>query len=403
MAYIDCPELSSVFGCDVVVHATQARSSAHAACAQLRGVGHAVGGWHGEVRRSRIGVGLEQSSGVVPVQDLGEGVSISHAEHLVTFEPKGNCLGVGTLHPYIKFGRLCILYIWCCGVGCDMVSLDDGLPHRCMAGQDTDTGLQQQEKPGMPSTGAAMGAMAMGDMGSMGAMGGLADVMGMGPMGAMTSFLDGMGLQGKHAAPINQEVLGEFYGIVKSYNPEKGFGFIVCDALKHQHDGDVYLHSRHIGDFKVGQEVKFQAYLHNGRLQGRELQDATGMVGPQTGAAPGLDTEQELGVFVGKIKNYNHEKGFGFIVCEALNLQGYQGDVFLHSKNKGTFEAGDEVAFMAVLRQGKLQGKDLQAASAVLGEMGIMAPTMGGMGGSMMGMMGMMSDMDPAAKRARMY
>jgi hypothetical protein len=24
MAYIDCPELSSVFGCDVVVHATQA-------------------------------------------------------------------------------------------------------------------------------------------------------------------------------------------------------------------------------------------------------------------------------------------------------------------------------------------------------------------------------------------
>ncbi|CAK9091990.1 EF-hand domain-containing protein [Durusdinium trenchii] len=212
-----------------------------------------------------------------------------------------------------------------------------------------------------------------------------------------------MGLQGKHAAPINQEVLGEFYGIVKSYNPEKGFGFIVCDALKHQHDGDVYLHSRHIGDFKVGQEVKFQAYLHNGRLQGRELQDATGMVGPQTGAAPGLDTEQELGVFVGKIKNYNHEKGFGFIVCEALNLQGYQGDVFLHSKNKGTFEAGDEVAFMAVLRQGKLQGKDLQAASAVLGEMGIMAPTMGGMGGSMMGMMGMMSDMDPAAKRARMY
>jgi len=24
---------------------------------------------------------------------------------------------------------------------------------------------------------------------------------------------------------------------------------------------------------------------------------------------------------VGKIKNYNHEKGFGFIVCEALNLQ----------------------------------------------------------------------------------
>eukprot|EP00438_Fugacium_kawagutii_P011706 Skav231761 [mRNA] locus=scaffold695:176775:189959:- [translate_table: standard] len=215
------------------------------------------------------------------------------------------------------------------------------------------------------------------------------------PLGPSAS----MGMPGKGGPPMNQEVLGEFYGIVKSYNPEKGFGFIVCDALKNQHDGDVYLHSRHIGDFKVGQEVKFQAYLHNGRLQGRELQDATGMVGPQTGFAPlptaGGGEEQELGVFVGKIKNWNHEKGFGFIVCEALNLQacrsvavpsraspapaasswggqGYQGDVFLHSKNKGTFEAGDEamgssaqqtnlVAFMAVLRNSKLQAKDLQA------------------------------------------
>lgn len=26
--------------------------------------------------------------------------------------------------------------------------------------------------------------------------------------------------------------------------------------------------ARNIGDFKVGQEVKFQAFLHNGRLQG---------------------------------------------------------------------------------------------------------------------------------------
>lgn len=26
---------------------------------------------------------------------------------------------------------------------------------------------------------------------------------------------------------------------------------------------------RYVGDFKVGQEVKFQAFLHNGRLQGR--------------------------------------------------------------------------------------------------------------------------------------
>eukprot|EP00435_Cladocopium_sp_Y103_P045926 s1441_g13.t1 len=152
---------------------------------------------------------------------------------------------------------------------------------------------------------------------------------------------------GKH----NEEILGEFFGVVKSYNPDKGFGFIACDALKGQH-GDVYLNSRNIGDFKVGQEVKFQAFLHNGRPQGRDLRDATGRVGPQSGAAPGAE-EQELGVFAGKIKNFNQEKGFGFIVCDALATQGFQGDVFLHQKHKGEFKEGDYVAFMAVLRNGK--------------------------------------------------
>lgn len=76
---------------------------------------------------------------------------------------------------------------------------------------------------------------------------------------------------GKGGKP-SEEGLGEFYGIIKSYNPEKGgrimllkvpqswptcsepqshpskpfagFGFIACDALKNQHEGDVYLNTR---------------------------------------------------------------------------------------------------------------------------------------------------------------
>eukprot|EP00439_Symbiodinium_sp_Y106_P022632 s1019_g2.t2 len=97
---------------------------------------------------------------------------------------------------------------------------------------------------------------------------------------------------------------------------------------------------------------------------------------------------------VGRIKTFHAEKGFGFIVCEALNLQGYQGDVFLHHRHKGSFEPGDEVAFMAILRNGKLQGKDLQAAAAVLGD---------GLGGIMGGMMtGIIGGMESEPKRARM-
>jgi len=169
----------------------------------------------------------------------------------------------------------------------------------------------------------------------------------------------------------NQEVLGEFYGIVKSFNPIKGFGFIACDALKEAYsDGDVYLHSRNVGDFKVGGEVKFQAFLHNGRLQGRNLEDATGLVKPQSGVMPGVgagDEEQELGIFVGKIVNYDESKGFGFIKCESLAMQGYQGDAFFDQRELKNHQKGDQVAFMAFLRKGKLAAKDLEPAASVLG------------------------------------
>eukprot|EP00931_Biecheleriopsis_adriatica_P026108 TRINITY_DN1590_c0_g2_i1.p1 TRINITY_DN1590_c0_g2~~TRINITY_DN1590_c0_g2_i1.p1 ORF type:complete len:448 (+),score=119.35 TRINITY_DN1590_c0_g2_i1:175-1344(+) len=177
--------------------------------------------------------------------------------------------------------------------------------------------------------------------------------------------------KGKGKDDPNQEVLGEFYGIVKSYNPIKGFGFIACDALKEAYsDGDVYLHNRYVGDFKVGQEVKFQAFLHNGRLQGRHLEDAAGLVKPQSGVMPGVGAQEEdteLGIFVGKIVNYDHDKGFGFIKCESLAMQGYQGDAFFDQREKGDFDRGDQVAFMAYLRKGKLAARELQPAASVLG------------------------------------
>lgn len=195
---------------------------------------------------------------------------------------------------------------------------------------------------------------------------------------------------GKHSGGKgkDQEVLGEFYGVIKAFNAEKGFGFISCDALKASHEGDVYLHQKNILDFKIGQEVKFEAYLHNRRLQGRNLVDATGMVGAQTGAMPGMGDEQELGMFLGNLKVFHEDKGFGFIVCDSLSVQGYQGDVFVHSKSKGQFNVGDNVAFMAILRNGKLQARDLEDPAEVLGPEAAAAAASGsggGMGGGCMG------------------
>merc|ERR1740138_632187 len=62
---------------------------------------------------------------------------------------------------------------------------------------------------------------------------------------------------GPSKPPPDLQSLGEYYGVIKSYNPDKGFGFIACDALKQEHKGDVFLSAKHVGEFQVGAEVKF--------------------------------------------------------------------------------------------------------------------------------------------------
>mmetsp|Transcript_127714 Transcript_127714/g.284687 ORF Transcript_127714/g.284687 Transcript_127714/m.284687 type:complete len:115 (-) Transcript_127714:12-356(-) len=74
--------------------------------------------------------------------------------------------------------------------------------------------------------------------------------------------------------PDVQQVLGQFAGTIKSFNPTNGFGFIHCDDLKAQgYQNDVYMHHSQIGDFQPGQQVMFTAYLNKkGQPQSMDLQ-----------------------------------------------------------------------------------------------------------------------------------
>lgn len=182
----------------------------------------------------------------------------------------------------------------------------------------------------------------------------------------------------KHVGPANpkgkppdQEILGEYMGVIKSYNPEKGFGFIACDTLKAEYDGDVFLSQKHVGDFQVGGEVKFTAYLFGGKLQCKDLSDATGQVGPQQGASNkggskgASANDKELGLFVGMIKSYNTDKGFGFIDSPELKSQGYDKDAFLSSDCYKGHEVGAIVSFTAYLRDSNLRARNLVSADAL--------------------------------------
>jgi len=83
-------------------------------------------------------------------------------------------------------------------------------------------------------------------------------------------------------------------GIVKSFSPENGYGFISA----HGCPSDIYFKDE-TDQFTAGSAVSFTVHITpNGKVQGVDVQ-------------PGLKTGQEL---VGTVKSYNKEKGYGFIV-----------------------------------------------------------------------------------------
>merc|ERR1712039_190874 len=53
-----------------------------------------------------------------------------------------------------------------------------------------------------------------------------------------------------------------FTGTVKSFNENKGFGFIACDEIMEQFGGDVFLHHQQFRGLEVGQEVTFEVFLN---------------------------------------------------------------------------------------------------------------------------------------------
>merc|ERR1712203_472220 len=61
------------------------------------------------------------------------------------------------------------------------------------------------------------------------------------------------------------ETIGEeFVGTIKSFNAQKGWGFIECADLKAVYGNDVFLHHAQLGEFEVGSTVQFAAFLNQG-------------------------------------------------------------------------------------------------------------------------------------------
>ena len=160
------------------------------------------------------------------------------------------------------------------------------------------------------------------------------------------------------------QVVGEGKGVVKFFNPQKGFGFIVRD------DGgeDVFVHisaveQAGLTDLADGQPLEFTLVDRGGRISATNLRiegEPLAVERAERGPQRQLTGEKAQGT----VKFFNAMKGFGFIQRDDG-----QPDAFVHIsavERAGipTLNEGDRLEFeLEVDRRGKTAAVNLQPIS----------------------------------------
>jgi CspA family cold shock protein len=156
-------------------------------------------------------------------------------------------------------------------------------------------------------------------------------------------------------------VVGEGKGVVKFFNPQKGFGFIVRD------DGgeDVFVHisaveQAGLTDLADGQPLEFTLVDRGGRISATNLRiEGEPMAVERAERSPQRQLTGEKAS--GTVKFFNAMKGFGFIQRDDG-----QPDAFVHIsavERAGipTLNEGDRLEFeLEVDRRGKTAAVNLQ-------------------------------------------
>ena len=168
------------------------------------------------------------------------------------------------------------------------------------------------------------------------------------------------------------QVVGEGKGIVKFFNPQKGFGFIVRD------DGgeDVFVHisaveQAGLADLADGQPLEFTLVDRGGRISATNLRiegEPMAVERSSSSSAPadrGPQRQLTGEKATGTVKFFNSMKGFGFIQRDDG-----QPDAFVHIsavERAGipTLNEGDRLEFeIEVDRRGKYAAVNLQALTS---------------------------------------
>lgn len=228
-------------------------------------------------------------------------------------------------------------------------------------------------------------------------------------------------LQMKLIQTLSEPLPERCVGVIKSFFPDKQFGFIACPELYELYGRDVFLSSVQLGVFGIGSNVSFLVTLgKDGQPQAQDLQEAepqgkgirvavqphagkgchskggmqhiasgkgaivhsaveTGKSNPSKACGKGVkrvfegdivqaprvkirQTDPTLNRFVGVIKSFFEDKNFGFIDCAETFAQ-FGRDVFLSNMQIGPFSVGSTVSFTVTCNtQGHPQAQELEDA-----------------------------------------
>lgn len=172
----------------------------------------------------------------------------------------------------------------------------------------------------------------------------------------------GGGFRGGGGGGMPPQVVGEGKGVVKFFNPQKGFGFIVRD------DGgdDVFVHisaveQAGLTDLADGQPLEFTLVDRGGRISATNLRIEGEPMAVERSSDRGPQRQLTGEKAQGTVKFFNAMKGFGFIQRDDG-----QPDAFVHIsavERAGipTLNEGDRLAFeLEVDRRGKYAAVNLQ-------------------------------------------
>lgn len=139
--------------------------------------------------------------------------------------------------------------------------------------------------PNTPGTPSGAGMAAMGYPWPYGF--GVNPLMGMSPFG-----WPGIGMPQSRVPmpPAMPQALpaGRFRGKIKSFNPDKGFGFIECREVNARYGRDTFVHKAQIGDLKAGADVIFSVECNKqGMPQAKDVTSGSGMPAVPGGAPAG--------------------------------------------------------------------------------------------------------------------